>query len=110
MCVCVCVCVYVCACVWVCLCTCDVPSFWFGHIALQAPPAKPRLNILTWMDDVDGQPGRPSGVSVPKELFDTWNMHPVYGEEFRTVVAEIQQTCGVEDMYAWVVGWTGGVG
>lgn len=64
---------------------------------MEAAPPRPTLNLLTWQCDVENQPGRPSGVSIPKALMDQWYHHQTFGEKFKSIADDIIQTCGVEE-------------
>ena len=64
---------------------------------MEAAPPRPTLNLLTWQSDVDNQPGRPRGVTIPKTLMDQWYHHALFGEKFKAIADEIILKCGVEE-------------
>ena len=63
---------------------------------LEAPPPKPQLNVLVWMN-TEKAAGRPKGVKVPESLLLKWYNHPTHGPKFKELVDQILAECGNED-------------
>jgi hypothetical protein len=63
----------------------------------EVPPAKPSLNLLTWMADDPNNVGIPAGVKVPQEMLTKWYQHEEFGKDFREFYDRVILECGIEE-------------